>query len=186
MKRARGFTGGTGDVRPQILSVNVTQATVNQESITTVSTPIQRVSTAGRNMAQVMEILAVDYYISGDHDDNAHATYVIMATTTPGNAVAGTAGTIARFQNQVGDSRVLSAYYSQAVITTSGQILYEYPFTDDLMDGAGHGTLVATDTLTFVISSVGGNAASVANLKIWYRLINVDVMEFLGIVQSQQ
>lgn len=186
-KRGRSdFTGGTGDVRPQIMTLQVTQGTVNQETVQTFQTPIQRISTAGRNMAQVMEILAVDYYLNGDFADFSRTTYVILGTRVPGNAVNGGTGSNANFVLQIADHGVLSAYREDQALTTSGGVQFRYPFTDDLMDGAGHGTLVATDTLTVVISSVGGTAASVATLKVWYRLINVDVMEYVGIVQSQQ
>jgi len=56
----------------------------------------------------------------------------------------------------------------------------------DLTDGAGHGILVATDTFQVAIQSQGYVAAQVYGFKILYRMKTVGLVEYIGIVQSQQ
>lgn len=184
MKRGRGLTGGTGDVRPQVLTFQVTQATVNQEQIGTVRLPINRYG-ARQDLAQLVEILSVDWYITGDTGDQARFDYAILATNTPGNAVQGTAGSVARFENQINDHRTVSSVFETAALTTSGSFFDRQPFQDNLEDGAGHGVLVATDSMTMVVSGTGNTAVLTATAKITYRLINVGISEYVGIVQSQ-
>jgi hypothetical protein len=55
----------------------------------------------------------------------------------------------------------------------------------DCTDGAGHGVLVATDTLYCQLAG-GASWATSFNAKILYRLKNVSLAEYIGIVQSQQ
>jgi len=60
------------------------------------------------------------------------------------------------------------------------------PYHDDLSDGAGHGTLIATDQIFFQIASSNTGAQNTAAVKVWYRWKNVSLQEYVGIVQSQQ
>jgi len=55
----------------------------------------------------------------------------------------------------------------------------------DLTDGAGHGVLIATDT---IMGQLQGTATYALNMRarILYRVKNVSILEYVGIVQSQQ
>lgn len=178
-------TGGTGDVRPQILNLNMTQATVNQEQVEDFATPVPR-SQFQANLAQVMEILKVDFYLFNDQNDSSTFQSCILSTATPANAATGTAGSVARMRNQIADPRVIAAVCRNRSITTSGIYSENMPLSIDLRDTAGHGVIVATDQLTAVLSNVNGTANIACVIKVLYRMINVGVMEYVGIVQSQQ
>ena len=65
-------------------------------------------------------------------------------------------------------------------------ICYQEPYVDDLTDGAGHGYLVATDQIYLQISSSNTGATNYCNGKLYYRWKNVNLQEYIGIVQSQQ
>jgi hypothetical protein len=56
----------------------------------------------------------------------------------------------------------------------------------DFTDGAGHGILVATDNIFIQASTNGQNTASLFRFKILYRFKSVSLVEYIGIVQSQQ
>jgi len=58
--------------------------------------------------------------------------------------------------------------------------------TFDCTDGAGHGILVATDSIFISCSQIGYTAAAPIAFKIMYRLKTVSLTEYIGIVQSQQ
>lgn len=67
----------------------------------------------------------------------------------------------------------------------------EHPVVHDLTDGAGHGMLVATDSVFFGLLNPTGYGASGANtlgaqVDLLYRWKDVSIEEYIGIVQSQQ
>jgi len=55
-----------------------------------------------------------------------------------------------------------------------------------LTDNMGNGILIATDRIFVVGGSFGSALVARATCKILYRQTNVGVMEYIGIVQSQQ
>ena len=52
-------------------------------------------------------------------------------------------------------------------------------------DGAGHGILVATDSLFFRVKSTNVRS-NIADFRVYYRFKEVALAEYIGIVQSQQ
>jgi hypothetical protein len=56
----------------------------------------------------------------------------------------------------------------------------------DLTDGAGHGILIATDSIFIAVSEVGYTGPNTIGVKIMYRLVEVGLQEYIGLVQSQQ
>lgn len=56
----------------------------------------------------------------------------------------------------------------------------------DLTDGDGHGILVATDNIFFQVTSNGFASAAEQSVKLLYRFKEVSLVEYIGIVQSQQ
>lgn len=183
MSTSRALTGGTGDVRPQILSVQGTQATVNQETVLSFGVPVPRAEMS-HGKAQVMEILKVDYSINNDEGEPSAQHYAIIGTTA-GGATTGTACTLARLNSQLLNPNALSFCWD--IINDSVKSgTTVWPFQHRLDDGAGHGVLVAVDRMNLTIGSLTGTAASVVTVKILYRMINVSVMEYIGLVQAQQ
>lgn len=173
MSSARGLTGGTGDVNPQYLTVVAPQSGADTTTTTQVALPIQRLPNAAR--AQVLEILKVFYTIGATSAEVDNQIDVFISTTS-----FGTTGT------NYGEPRVFSAYRRTLLLTTSGQSIYTEPFVQDLTDGAGHGILIATDSIFVQVVSATTSATNSARIKLMYRMKNVSLAEYIGIVQSQQ
>lgn len=72
------------------------------------------------------------------------------------------------------------------VIPLSGSFYRDMPFVLDLTDGAGHGILIATDQIFWQVFSNSFAAAIGVEVKIMYRMKNISLQEYIGIVQSQQ
>jgi len=71
-------------------------------------------------------------------------------------------------------------------ITVDGATHVQYPIHIDLTDGAGNGMLVATDRM-FIYGGGAGNAVvGRYSAKILYRLVEVGITEYVGIVAQQQ
>ena len=60
-----------------------------------------------------------------------------------------------------------------------------WPIHISLMDGQGNGVLVATDRIFITGASVSPSVVSNYTAKIGYKLIEVGIQEYVGIVQSQ-
>lgn len=171
-RRAESLTGGTGDVNPQWLSIVATESAADTTTTVQQTLPIQRLRTQGK--AQVMEILKVAWFFpsSGEIDSSISA---FLSTTSFGT----TATTFS-------EPRVLDGRQAEALLTTSGTFKREEPVFHDLTDGAGHGILVATDSIFIQVQSAATSSAVPVRLKILYRFKDVSVEEYIGIVQSQQ
>lgn len=97
-------------------------------------------------------------------------------------------GAISRIRRSVG----LSVLVVGAGADSSTPVLYDFPLSeyDDLTDQAGHGILVATDNValnTFI--SINSNESYSTNgcvATIFYRMKEISLIEYIGIVQSQQ
>ena len=174
MKRMRdgSLTGGTGDVNPQFLSFRATQSAADTTTTFTQTLPIQRLPQRGG--AQVMEVLRV-YAVSSSAPEVDSA--VVVALTTKNFTT-----TAVTFN----EPSCFAFLRKQLILTTSGQVITEEPFIIDLSDGAGHGFLIATDNLFAQVQSNGTSSANSVDIKLLYRMKNVSLAEYIGIVQSQQ
>ena len=182
MSTVRGITGGTKDVNPQFVSGSVTLGAANTYKQETVPTPIVKVGQT-QGSAVILEILKV--MVDGpDVDlDNAAATTrtaTLQFTTNSQSAIAPFS------------LSTMFAYYSKATrnaFTAAGTgILYDEtsPYVLDLTDGAGHGVLVASDNIFIGGVTSGYTGAATFTYKILYRFKRVSLVEYIGIVQSQQ
>lgn len=185
MKRGRGdtLTGGTGDVNPQWLTFNrLTLSAANVYTETSINLPINRFSNP-KGKSIIMEILKVQFDMP-IIDSNPSATgniiqsQAVLRPTSSGGVLDPSDPKILAVVDQ--SSRgAFTAGGSYADLTNDPQVV-------DLSDGAGHGMLVATDTLFF--GAATSNYASAANFycRILYRFKTVTLEEYIGIVQSQQ
>lgn len=183
MKRGRKdqLTGGSGDVNPQNMTVTVTQPAVDTPVAFAQNLPIPRFPTrTGYNL--VIEALGLTIYrLQGQNiAANSNRRQTESVTTRP-NAPT-------NLLDQLQDPRKIAAW-STAFETAAGATLG--PVRDpvekyiDLTDQAGHGVLIATDVLYFVITSANLNACQVV-FQLEYRWKEVTLTEYIGIVQSQQ
>lgn len=185
MKRARteGLTGGTGDVNPQWMQWTVTQSGADTTTSASQPVPIQRLQDKGR--AQVMEVLKVAIThtampVSGAVGEGVDSISVYISTKNQG-----TTGT--SWAEPTVFAAVLDS--SSNAFTAGGTYMSArptMPFIFDLTDGAGHGYLVATDTVYAQITSGNTGATNSAIVRFLYRWKNVGLAEYIGIVQSQQ
>lgn len=175
MKRGRkdSLTGGTNDVSPQTLTVLVDQSAADTARSIEIPLPVTRI--ASDQAPTIIEILKVKYYNYSNYVETDNDIEVFLSTKD--------ISTAARFY---GNAACFSAFGRAIRITTSGSWVNVEPFTDDLNDGAGHGILIATDKIFAYITSGSTGIANQVDVKITYRFKRVSVLEYVGIVQSQQ
>jgi len=174
----RQLTGGTGDLKPQIFSIQATQTAADTFTTVTFRTPVPHMPTA--NKATVMEILQVylDDFLASQEVDSFVGVILQSGSATPNSS----------FTVAIADPRVIAFmdYRLSAVGSPTALLERAFPRVMDLSDGAGNGILLATDTLTLAIYSSSTSVAHVVTAKLIYRMTNVSMMEYVGIVQSQQ
>ena len=182
---AGALTGGTGDVKPQYLTVKTERASgLNTYIINQFALPVARIG-AVRDRATVVELLRVDWY-EGLHDtgDGNHLEWAFLSTVT--DRTDGETSDANSSSVDAANPLTLAMVARNHFILTTGGHMAVWPQSVDLTDGAGNGVLVATDRLTIVYGNSGGNSVSQGIAKILYRLVNVGIAEYVGIVQAQQ
>lgn len=189
MKRRRtsggSVTGGTGDIKPQILTALTGTATaVATYIVNAIALPVPRFGTT-KGRSTIFEILWVDWYIGIlDQSDQINTKFAFLSTST--NRNDGETATQASFVVDLSDPRVFGAVYRSKNQLTSGTDHLDLPLRVNLTDENGNGVLVATDRLLVVGGDIAGTAADNYVAKIAYRLVDVTLEEYIGIVQSQQ
>lgn len=179
-KKRRGgdeLTGGTGDVNPQFLSMQITQTSNNSRIVVPITVPLDRYHINGQKVGAI-EILKIFVDIADTALPLAAGQFIAMQLATvnfPGAANLAT-----------GDPRViLTASYTCQLIT-SGADVFDAPLVYDFTDGAGHGIIMAVDTMYLsLITGTSWGGVATGSVKILYRYKNIGLSEYLGIVQSQ-
>lgn len=179
-KRSRDqLTGGSGDVNPQTITFNAVQTAADATTVQKISLPIPRLPTReGRNL--VVEIVSVDIF---------HANPQVPGPATTSSVLTVLTTTSTPFLSPVAaiiDPNVVE-FWAKAVQNVSSIGLYKHDtdYTSDLTDQAGHGILIATDNLYIGIYT---SLTAVPNQMVWkinYRWKDVSLIEYIGIVQSQ-
>ena len=185
-KRIAGdtLTGGTKDVNPQFMSVRVTQTAGDTTTSGSFGVPIQRVGPNTNGKAIIMEVLKVFFNMpSNGVIAAAGETYDIVSVfwSTVDFATTATAWS---------DPRVFAGCQKQRLgaFTAAGTFADTEEnglIVQDLTDGAGHGVLIASDNVFMQVSSSNGQTNAV-DCKLLYRWKEVSLIEYIGIVQSQQ
>ena len=181
-----GLTGGSRDVNPQFLNVSITQHTHNENIKFNFAVPVVRTPGTG-NKVTVMEILKIGF---------------MFANPPPVIEVVGFHGVSTYASVNIGEQTTHQAFHHWSVLaavnvsthgafTVGGTFTAHLtePFWYDLTDGAGHGVLVATDTMTIMCDTYGyaeTGPLQRAEAKILYRFKRIGMSEYIGIVQSQQ
>lgn len=184
-RKADILTGGTGDINPQYLSGEIAMLAANSLHDIGFSLPITRFQ-QNPNKSQVFEVLRVTADMPSN-DQSYGATLSTISSfmsfsTKPMLTTAGTllsnASVFARFEKITGGTFTAAG--------TGLQIDQIYQHWD-CTDGAGHGILVATDQFHVAVTTLGyGGAGETFRFKILYRMKNISLAEYIGIVQSQQ
>ena len=192
-KRARGdggrfissaLTGGTGDVKPQITTGSVS-VVVDDYGVARARLPVARIG-AERGRAMVFEILKVWWYQNiQDVGDTAYNTCAYLSTRQERNS--GDACTLVTIAEDLVNPQTFACQFTHKGVVVEGATLQVQGDTAvDMTDGAGNGIIIATDSIFIHGGNVGGIATATHVVKILYRLVNVGLAEYIGIVQSQQ
>lgn len=175
MSNSESFTGGSGDLNPQYFNIkNFVQTGTDATTSITYSLAIDRLRGRGEFIG-VLEIFRVYWYPTTVGVNITWNRTYILSTKNNGTVQAG-----------AGDGTVIAEYtegYQSA--TAVGIYPQVHPFVMDLTDGAGHGLLVATDSISLQCASTATNQTNGCDVKILYRYKNVPIQEYVGIVQSQ-
>lgn len=177
-------TGGTGDIKPQQMTVQSTAGAVDDYGLQQVLLPVPRFGTT-RRKSTIFEILKVQYIWAADVGISATAQTYFAFLTTGTSRLSGDTSTLATFNDDLGNSRTFAAASYVKDVETSGGYSQKFPIEVDMTDGNGNGFLIATDNFFLVQGAVGNAAAAVVTAKILYRIVNVGLEEYVGIVQSQ-
>ncbi len=196
-KRARGngngptrggsHTGGTGDLKPQVMTLSTVPSTVvSTYARARLSLPVNQFG-GQKNRATIMEILRVDWYpnIIDLVDDDHREIFYLSTTPIRENAELCTLQTMsADFANTLTIAAGMSHF---KLAGTAGALWHEYPISIDMTDHNGNGVLVATDQIFVTGGNENGSTlGGIYTCKVLYRLVNVGITEYVGIIQSQQ
>ena len=187
MKRARSnssdITGGSGDVNPQWLTNSTTQSAADTATTSQVVLPVQRLP-ENNSRALVMEVLKVYFQFPtfGAFASANESTDRMTCALTTKNF-----GTTAISLDEP-TCFAIGRIVRQGAFTAAGTYGYQESaiVSWDCTDGAGHGILVATDSIFSQVSSTGTGNANQVQFKILYRWKKVSLAEYIGIVQGQQ
>lgn len=188
------MTGGTGDIKPQLLTTTAIQANtgapVEEYVVTTINLPVPRIGSI-KGKATITEILKVWFYNSPNNTpDTTFAMWCTLATTDlnhkTGDSTSGGFPGL-QFKNDISfPSALVGDFTSRSASLTETDNHDKMPTEYDLTDSNGNGVLVATDTMYFVCASLQANIGQTWVAKILYRMVDVPIQEYVGIVQSQK
>jgi len=180
------LTGGTNDVNPQYMSATISTSAANVQTEGILNAPIVRVgsASANSNTAIVLEILKI-YARFQDCDADAGPMTLRDLLVSFSSASIVSAG-VPRFS----DPHVFAMLERSVrdAFTAGGSFALDQESIKviDLTDGVGHGILVATDNIYVNIYSAGYALSARVDFKIMYRFKQIALVEYIGIVQSQQ
>ena len=178
-------TGGTGDVKPQILTLGTQKAAAADDYITAqIPLPVPRFGFS-KAKATIFELLWVDWYLAMEDFDDPLSVNWAWLSTVQTRTTADTSN-LATLAEDILNPRAFAFAIEGSHFITSGASTHLAPIHIDLNDNNGNGMLVATDRLQITGGNQGGSAGSSYTCKVGYRLVNVGVQEYVGIIQSQQ
>lgn len=175
------LTGGSKDVNPQYINTQAVMTAANTYFEQVVNMPIQRLPNAS-GKALVVELLRAYFDMPEIDNTNAADTFYKSTVTVATKSFAA--------QQTLNNGAILCM--AQRIVHKAFTAAGSYegistdPLTWDFTDGAGHGVLVGTDSLIVGIVTAGYANPTTVTLKLLYRMKEVTLAEYIGIVQSQQ
>lgn len=192
-KRGGGLTGGTGDVNPQWFNMDTAVSLTDSNPIVAAgahqsyTVPVQQSAMMRPGRNNVMEILKVQFYISGTLGTISSRLRVGLTTRAPstsGNDLLPTKPHVI----------AATAFTGVGCLGGTGATAgtqYGCTFDVNLTDEAGHGVIFAGQTIYLGLESdamSGTNttpAVTTARCKILFRWKGVTMTEYIGVVTSQ-
>lgn len=175
------LTGGSKDVNPQYYHGRATQSGNDATTTATFRAPITRIPDS--NKVTIMEVLKIFFefaQINGTAAAETNYDLQLQFSTTSFGATANVAWDEPTVfaKAQITQRKAFTAAGSYAIV-------YTEPLVYDCTDGAGHGVLIAADSFYVQISSSNTATTNTGYFKILYRFKDVNLIEYVGIVQSQ-
>lgn len=188
MKRRKtsggSVTGGTGDVKPQYLTMSTsTPGSADDYQVQQITLPVVRPS-EDRN-ATIIEFLSIDYYPNVANLADQSSAYAMMLASNIDRS-SGDAASAATIAQDIADPRTIAPVFHYNNFTTSGQLSQSVPIHFDFTDNNGNGMLYASDQIFLVGASIGDSVQGFYIAKLKYRFVTVGLIEYIGIVQQQQ
>lgn len=179
------LTGGTKDVNPQWAVITVTQVANDVTLTGSFPVPINRLGGSTAQMVVIIEVLRLYWHFSD-----------LPIINTPGETINEIRGTLSTSSGAAvnlayGDPTVVNAAQIRrfGAFTALGTYMDHaslIPIEQDMTDGAGHGFLVASDSIFLQTQSTGTGLTNSCTCRILYRFKRVALVEYIGILQSQQ
>ena len=176
MSLGKELSGGSGDVNPQLLTVSVQQSGNDVSTALTVSIPIVRLT--GKNRALVFELLQVESIVHHPPSHNLAVAFSEVVNLIGVGSSIPSASLPATFYSSRITAEKLGAGFDSDWIFNPKDI-------SDYRDGAGHGIIIATDTVTFRVDSIATDRQNIVDWRLLYRLKEVGITEYVGFVTAQ-
>lgn len=169
---SRSLTGGSRDVNPQYLSFKCTQTGADTTTTQSSPLPINKINPGRR--PQIIEVLKVYFNVADFSEVDSSIVAVLTSKNFGTTAVS------------LEDPSIIAYLKAIVKITTSGQMLGLQPIVYDCTDDAGHGLLVATDNVYLQVSSTTTGLTNAVGVRILYRFKQVNDVELVTLLASQQ
>lgn len=185
--RKKAMSRKTGDVKPQILTLTTAAGPAADQYVTATSVlPVPRFG-ATKLKATIFELLWIHWYMGPDSFTQSDVVKWAWLSTISTRATAETS-TLATALQDVQDPRTFGFVMEELFIVGAAGIGFKsIPQSINLTDQNGNGILIATDRLQITGGTLGGASSPGSFVaKVGYRLVNVGIQEYVGIVASQQ
>ena len=166
------------DKYPNYMTGQVTQSAADTATVSQFTTPIPRLQTKG-GKATVMELLSIEY--------NNNNTALDAINESIGFVFFGGQTSVTFTDLLISNPRVI-ANVDQFVTgaTNVGINIYKQYGTIKLQSKDGYGFLYAGDAINLLVTSTNTGVANRVDFRIYYRFVEIPIVEFVGLVQSQQ
>lgn len=171
--------GGVGGKTPKDIFPNYFSGRLNLSAANTFTTseerlPVQKFN-VGRQKVTVMEFLWLELQVSGTDMITVgdEVQFMVKVGAAPTAMLA------------INTGSVLTRYDLETVIVTSGLGLIQMPWIYKWANAGQRGLPIATETVHVSGFSVGQAAAASFIWRIYYRFIDINALEFNGLLQSQ-
>ncbi len=161
---------------PNYMSFTLSTSANDTFTTTQISSPVPRVGIGANNKATIMEITSAWFQLITVAMNGADENLQFALST------GGTPTAIPTLSNP---NCIISDKYKFSLVTTGGSyhpslMIYSMETFD------GFGFLLATDSFHYSLDSNSTAGALTIDCRLYYRLVQIPITEYIGIVQSQQ
>jgi len=151
-----------------------------------VNLPVPRLGGGTSTTAIVFEVLRLQWYLGLEDmfDVSSSIHFGFLSTAT--NRVDAETTSLASMVDDAEDPLTIGFAAKVSNVVTTGAHSETMPIVIDMTDGDGNGILIATDRIFIVGGNLSGTVAATYVCNILYRMVEVGIQEYVGIVQSQQ